>query len=286
MLWQCPRLKWMPLTLHIFEPFSHAFLLLLKVVRNCTAWAQVLGGLPRIPAKKALPLFLGRMQSSRSFKRGNKSSSPGREMKDKTKRIKCFGCEHISFHFLLLVSNNAPIFRMGGGICPEKHLRKNIPQVFSGDHDNWRDHLALSLSTLQTSFFLRCWLGKMSLPGKAAQSKAEEGGEGNFTTHSPNASSAPQRHILFCTGRRWKLVTFPLSASLHLSLQNVGMTTVTFTPIISAGPGGPNRAGHKDPRSDLWSLQASVASGLTLLFQEGREGEEKERGLFLGLSSQ
>ena len=58
------------------------------------------------------------------------------------------------------------------------------------------------------------------------------------------------------------------------------MTTVTFTPIISAGPGGPNRAGHKDPRSDLRSLQASVAAGLTLLFQEGREGEEKERGLF------
>lgn len=109
-LWQCPRLKWMPLTLHIFEPFSHAFLLLLKVVRNCTAWAKVLGGLPRIPAKKALPLFLRRMQSSRSLKGGNKSSSPGREMKDKTKRIKCFGCEHISFHFLLLGTNNSLSF--------------------------------------------------------------------------------------------------------------------------------------------------------------------------------
>lgn len=35
-------------------------------------------------------------------------------MKDKTKRIKCFGCEHISFHFLLLVTNNSPIF--GGNI--------------------------------------------------------------------------------------------------------------------------------------------------------------------------
>lgn len=112
-LWQCPRLKWMPLTLHIFEPFSHAFLLLLKVVRNCTAWAKVLGGLPRIPAKKALPLFLRRMQSSRSFKRGNKSSSPGREMKDKTKRIKCFGCEHISFHFLPQVTSNSSIFFEG-----------------------------------------------------------------------------------------------------------------------------------------------------------------------------
>lgn len=74
------------------------------------------------------------MQSSRSFKRGNKSSSPGREMKDKTKRIKCFGCEHISFHFLLLVTNNAPIFR--GDMSRGTLMQKNIPQVFSGDHDN------------------------------------------------------------------------------------------------------------------------------------------------------
>ena len=142
MLWQCPRLKWMHLTLHIFEPFSHAFLLLLKVVRNCTAWAKILGGLPRIPAKKALPLFLRRMQSSRSFKRGHKSSSPGREMKDKTKRIKCFGCEHISFHFLLLDTNNSPILE---GKNVQMDTCKNIPQVFSGHHDNQREHLVTAI---------------------------------------------------------------------------------------------------------------------------------------------
>lgn len=35
----------MPLALHISESFSHAFLLLLSVVRNRMAGAQVLGGL-------------------------------------------------------------------------------------------------------------------------------------------------------------------------------------------------------------------------------------------------
>lgn len=141
-------------------------------------------------------MFLRRMQSSRSFKRGNKSSSPGREMKDKTKRIKCFGCEHISFHFLLLVTNNSPILG-GGGECPDRHSYKNIPQVFSGDHDNQRERLAQPLSTLQTSFFRRCWLGKMSCLCKTAQSKVGESGEGHFTIHSLNASSPSQRHILF-----------------------------------------------------------------------------------------
>lgn len=46
---------------------------------------------------------------------------------------------------------------------------------------------------------------------------------------------------------------------------------------------GPNRAGHKDPRSDLWSPQASVATGSTLLFRAGRKGEGKERGLLRAL---
>lgn len=58
-------------------------------------------------------------------------------MKDKTKRIKCFGCEHISFHFLLLVSNNAPIFRMGG------YVQRNI----------------------YANIFLRCFPGTMTIEG-------------------------------------------------------------------------------------------------------------------------
>lgn len=191
-LWQCPRLNWMPLTLHIFEPFSHAFLLLLKVVRNCTAWAKVLGGLPRIPAKKALPLFLRRMQSSRSLKGGNKSSSPGREMKDKTKRIKCFGCEHISFHFLLLGTNNSLSF-LGG---PDRHLYKDVPQVSSvpvtikgNTHRPWP-------SPSQIPCPSDWWLGM--LPSlETAHHKPEVPGEGDFIALGQNASSPSQRHILF-----------------------------------------------------------------------------------------
>lgn len=57
-------------------------------------------------------------------------------MKDKTKRIKCFGCEHISFHFLLLVTNNAPIFKGG-------YVQRNI----------------------YAKIFLRCFLGTMTIEG-------------------------------------------------------------------------------------------------------------------------
>lgn len=136
------------------------------------------------------------MQSSRSFKRGNKSSSSGRETKDKTKRIKCFGCEHISFHFLLLVTNNSPIF--GGGNIQRDIYAKNIAQVLAGDQGSQRQHLAQSLSTLQTSFLLRCCLGKSSCHEEPAQSQAGESGEGNFTPHSsPNAAGPSQRHIMF-----------------------------------------------------------------------------------------
>lgn len=51
-------------------------------------------------------------------------------MKDKTKRIKCFGCEHISFHFLLLVTNNALIFR--GNMSREIFMQKHSSGVFWG----------------------------------------------------------------------------------------------------------------------------------------------------------
>lgn len=37
-------------------------------------------------------------------------------MKDKTKRIKCLGCEHISFHFLLLGTNNSLSFGESGEV--------------------------------------------------------------------------------------------------------------------------------------------------------------------------
>lgn len=207
MLWQCPRLKRMPLTLHIFEPFSHAFLLLLKVVRNCTAWAKVLGGLPRIPAKKALPLFLRRMQSSRSFKRGNKSSSPGREMKDKTKRIKCFGCEHISFHFLLLVTNNSPIW----GEDSDRHLCKNTPQVCYRNHDNQREHLEHGAPFRLPFSWDAGWERCPAIFRDCTEQSWRNWG-GGFHSPLPECLQSISKAHIVCMSRRWKLVTFPLSS--------------------------------------------------------------------------
>lgn len=63
-------------------------------------------------------------------------------MKDKTKRIKCFGCEHISFHFLPQVTSNSSFF-FGGVEIQIRHLCKNVPQVFSrADDDPW-EHLSV-----------------------------------------------------------------------------------------------------------------------------------------------
>lgn len=136
------------------------------------------------------------MRSSRSFKRGNKSSSPGREMKDKTKRIKCFGCEHISFHFLLLVANNSPMFG-GGGMSRQTFTQKyrsgafRAPGQSKGTPSTVLEHLSNFL------FPPRCWLGKMSCRQEPARSQVGASGEGNFTTRSLNASGPSQRHILF-----------------------------------------------------------------------------------------
>lgn len=41
-------------------------------------------------------------------------------MKDETKRIKCFGCEHISYHFLLLPAASTPVPGM------RKYLGTNV----------------------------------------------------------------------------------------------------------------------------------------------------------------
>lgn len=59
-------------------------------------------------------------------------------MKDKTKRIKCFGCEHISFHFLLLETNNSLSF-LGGreaqiDIYAKMYLRYlPVPMTINGN---------------------------------------------------------------------------------------------------------------------------------------------------------
>lgn len=70
-------------------------------------------------------------------------------MKDKTKRIKCFGCEHISFHFLLLVANNSPMFGVGGmsretfmqkyhsGVCRGPGQSEGTPSTFPEHPSNF-----------------------------------------------------------------------------------------------------------------------------------------------------
>lgn len=144
-------------------------------------------------------MFLRRMQSSRSFKRGKKSSSPGRETKDKTKRIKCFGCEHISFHFLLLVTNNSPIL---GGKCPDRHLCKNIPQVFSRGHDNQREHLAHPLEHSSNFLFPAMLAGEDALPLPASTELSWTKWGGQF--HNPLRQCRPsisKTHIVHMSRR-------------------------------------------------------------------------------------
>lgn len=137
------------------------------------------------------------MRSSRSLKRGNKSSSPGREMKDKTKRRKCFGCEHISFHFLLLGTNNSLSFLGGVGevqvdICAKIYLRcLTVPMTIKGKHP-------ASLTPFPTSFYtLDAGWGRYPESLETAHQKPEGPGEGAFVAHCQNASSPSLRHILF-----------------------------------------------------------------------------------------
>lgn len=283
MLWQCPRLKWMPLTLHIFEPFSHAFLLLLKVVRNCTAWAKVLGGLPRIPAKKALPLFLGRMQSSRSFKRGNKSSSPGREMKDKTKRIKCFGCEHISFHFLLLVTNNAPIFR--GGMSRETSMQKYSSGVFWGP---WQSKGTPSTVLQHPANFLfpEMLAGKdvPPLQGCTKQSLRRWGGQ--FQHPLPQRLQCTSKAHTVLHGQKMKTCHIPIkwiAASIPSKRGNDNCNLHANHLRWAPGP-KPCRA----QRPQVWPVEPPSFSGcwLNFTFSRGAGGRGERKRAFLGLSSQ
>lgn len=88
--------------------------------------------------------------------------------------------------------------------------------------------------------------------------------------------SISKTHVLCTT--RWRLVPFPVRAWLHASLQNVGMTSVIFTAIISEAP-RPNLG--KAQRPQVWPAEPPSFGDCWFSSVTGRPGGRgKRKGAF------